>query len=249
MRQRKHIPPALLALLRYEYEETNTPVDDLAARAGMSNSTFYTRVSEYGWSLRCPALGGAGQTTRPSAFGGARAAAASAVRKKFPPTPGRGKSRRADANRVKSVAAASGSAPPNPVPSRPVPSGAAQANPADFDAERGRADTSGEAQPDRQTLAARIQHSIERELDAIEKVLDLLQPQNGNEAERAARTLAALARTLREVANLDTDPSAEPDDDDDAGPRDMDEFRRDLARRMEAIVAAREGATDREPDA
>ncbi len=187
MRQRKHIPPELLKQLRYEYEETNTPIADLAARADMSKWTFHRCVRDLKWSMRVPGRGGVRHSTPLSTFGGKRDAAAA------------GKTRVAPA-----------CAEPAPTAANPL---------------------------DRSALAARIQRSIERELDAIERVLDLLQPQNGNEAERAARTLAALARTLREVATLDTDPAAEADPDDDAGPRDMEEFRRDLARRMEAIVA------------
>jgi hypothetical protein len=189
MRQRKHIPPALLNQLRYEYEETNTPIADLATRADMSKWTFHRCVRDLKWSMRVPGRGGFRHSTPLSTFAGKRAAA---------------------------EAEKPGVTPNSAAPALP------SANPLD-----------------RSALAARIQRSIERELDAIERVLDLLQPQNGNEAERAARTLAALARTLREVATLDTDTSAEADPDDDAGPRDMEEFRRELTRRMESIIAER----------
>lgn len=199
MPKRKVIPPELARELRYEYEETNTPIDDLAARADMSRKTFYNWVREQKWTMRCPGRGGAGHSTPLSLFEGKREAAAK--------------------TRPRKPAAAKGLCAP--------PDGTASG-----------ADSPAAGSPlDRQQLAARIQRSVERELDAIERVLDLLQPQNGNEAERAARTLAALARTLREVATLDTDPAAEPDHDDDAGPRDMEEFRRELTRRIEAIIA------------
>jgi len=66
--------------------------------------------------------------------------------------------------------------------------------------------------------------------------------------ERDARALAVLVKTLRELTALDpqqpnpkTAAPAEGDADDDAIPRDMDEFRRELARRMDAFVDARLG--------
>lgn len=200
MRQRKHIPPALLNQLRYEYEETNTPIADLAVRADMSTWTFHRCVRDLKWSMRVPGRGGVRHSTPLSTFAGKREAAVAGSKGAST------KPSRVDSTCSESVPSSSG-------PAR--------------------------APLDRQQLAARIQRSIERELDAIERVLDLLQPQNGNEAERAARTLAALARTLREVATLDTDPAAEADPDDDAGPRDMEEFRRELTRRMESIIAER----------
>jgi hypothetical protein len=216
MSPRKDIPPALVKQLRYEYEETNTPVDELAARAGMTRKPFYKRVHERGWSMRFPGRGGANHSSPLSTFEGKGEAAAKARCRKPSPGPARLDSAQSDSAKADS-------------PERK----AADANPP--------APATLAAPPlDRSALAARIQRSIERELDAIERVLDLLQPQNGNEAERAARTLAALARTLREVATLDSDPAAEADPDDDAGPRDMDEFRRDLARQIESIIAERE---------
>lgn len=63
------------------------------------------------------------------------------------------------------------------------------------------------------------------------------------ERERDARVLAVLVKTLRELTALDdlnarTKPAA-ADDGADAAPRDMDEFRRELARRIAAFVDAR----------
>jgi hypothetical protein len=93
-----------------------------------------------------------------------------------------------------------------------------------------------------------LQRTVERELDAIEKILARL-PRLGDEgavqAERAARTLASLTRTLNEVQRLRRAQAAagitaqtESDDDDDM-PRDIDEFRRELARRIDKFVASR----------
>jgi hypothetical protein len=65
------------------------------------------------------------------------------------------------------------------------------------------------------------------------------------------RTLAAVARTLREIAAI-TKPQEmlqemAPLDDaaDDPMPRDIDEFRRELTRRVEKIIDAETGAGER----
>lgn len=97
---------------------------------------------------------------------------------------------------------------------------------------------------------ARIEQLVLRELEAEETVRDQLshRPRTGSDATRCARTLAALTQTLQTLARLragaaptdDTDY----DDNDDSLPRDIDEFRRDLARRIDAFVARR---TDERP--
>jgi hypothetical protein len=97
----------------------------------------------------------------------------------------------------------------------------------------------------RHALAERIQGVVEREIAAVERVLAVVGPSDQVEAEGSARTLASIARTLREISALNLpDPSASDeakaanDIDDDAIPQDMDEFRRELARRIHAIVDA-----------
>jgi hypothetical protein len=60
------------------------------------------------------------------------------------------------------------------------------------------------------------------------------------ERERDARVLAVLAKTLRELSALDQTKSKKrtlAPADDDAVPRNMDELRRSLARKLEALVA------------
>jgi hypothetical protein len=96
-------------------------------------------------------------------------------------------------------------------------------------------------------LAARVQRVVERELDAIDRVLSVLGATDSVEAERSARTLASLARALKEVMRLTApEQTPEADEDDDGGPRDLEEFRRELARRLEALAAgaAAEAAGD-----
>lgn len=64
-------------------------------------------------------------------------------------------------------------------------------------------------------------------------------------SDRTARTLATLTQTLRTLHQMRTGKPLEPEmiDDDDM-PTDIDEFRRDLARRIDAFVASRIDAGD-----
>jgi hypothetical protein len=94
-------------------------------------------------------------------------------------------------------------------------------------------------------LVERVSRAIERELEGIERIVggDRVPPSQRTEAERRARTLASLARTLSEVMKLRAitraaaTETAKPADDDTI-PRDLDEFRRELSRRLEFMVAA-----------
>jgi hypothetical protein len=88
-------------------------------------------------------------------------------------------------------------------------------------------------------LGARLRIVIQREIDAIDKMLARKKsPEPGSpERERAARSLAALAKLLHGLALIDKVPA------DDQGPgaetegqlRDLDEFRRELTRRLAAV--------------
>jgi hypothetical protein len=91
-------------------------------------------------------------------------------------------------------------------------------------------------------LVARLWRAAERQVGDIEQRLEAA-GQEPPERERDARLLAILVKTLRELAAFDQAHSAaqsrtEPADDD--APRDMDEFRRELARKIDAIVAERD---------
>ena len=110
---------------------------------------------------------------------------------------------------------------------------------------------SGPVTPEqRAALAQRIQNVVEREMTALERLLDKAGESGHGGAENSARALAGIARTLREVALLNRPAEAMlPDEaDDDPIPRDIDEFRRELARRINAFVDARQKGDGGMPD-
>ncbi|HEY0328795.1 MAG TPA: hypothetical protein VGC77_06795 [Rhodopseudomonas sp.] len=87
-------------------------------------------------------------------------------------------------------------------------------------------------------LLDRVSRSIEREINQIEALVggSHLKEKQRTEAERRARTLASLTKTLSELRRLRATEQARAADD-DAVPRDLDEFRRALSRRLEQLVA------------
>ncbi|MGQ4272454.1 hypothetical protein [Terrihabitans sp. B22-R8] len=95
-----------------------------------------------------------------------------------------------------------------------------------------------EERPSRAETIQRIRDIVEREVSGVEQTLrrmDRLAPRG--DAEKAARTLASLVKTLTELQRLDAnaaEQAKEPDDE-----IDIDEFRRELARRLDALCASR----------
>jgi hypothetical protein len=88
-------------------------------------------------------------------------------------------------------------------------------------------------------LVERVTRAVERELSQIEVIVGghHVNAARRTEAERRARTLASLARTLTEVRRLRADEDRLKQRDDDAKPRDRTQFRLELARRLDQIVA------------
>jgi hypothetical protein len=88
-------------------------------------------------------------------------------------------------------------------------------------------------------LIDRVSRAAEREIALIEVIVggNHIKPAQRTEAERRARTLASLARTLAALRMLRNDEQRRSSRDDDAVPRDLDELRRALSRRLEQMVA------------
>jgi hypothetical protein len=93
----------------------------------------------------------------------------------------------------------------------------------------------------RAALVARMWRTAERQVGEIEARLRTAGLELA-ERESNARTLAIVAKTLRELSAVDEEKKtrgkeAAKDDDDDAVPRNIDDLRRELARKLEAFVA------------
>ena len=101
-----------------------------------------------------------------------------------------------------------------------------------------------DAQPEREPLPAaldRIERLVEKELASEEAARAQLgrAARSRVDAEKTGRTLANLTQTLRVVQELRNGHAGPPDPYDDDMPQDIDAFRIDLARRIDAFVASR----------
>ncbi|HET9715747.1 MAG TPA: hypothetical protein VFP60_06125 [Pseudolabrys sp.] len=93
-------------------------------------------------------------------------------------------------------------------------------------------------------LAQRVQNAVEREIEAVERILQKIMPADQGEAERSARALASVSRALSQIVALNqTELSSSADaTDDDPIPDDEDEYRAELTRRIKNFMASRYGA-------
>lgn len=93
-----------------------------------------------------------------------------------------------------------------------------------------------------ETLIERVRAAVEREIVSIEAVLTRVESAQlrSNDAERAARTLATLVKTLREIAALQRDEKPDPEKSGDADEfRDLEDFRAELAQRLDRLRRSR----------
>jgi len=94
--------------------------------------------------------------------------------------------------------------------------------------------------PPHEETIERLHRAVLKELSAVETMRAALgrEPQSPIDAERTARTLASLTATLQNLRRMQCAmPKTGPYDDDI--PADIGEFRKELARRIEAFVASR----------
>jgi hypothetical protein len=164
---------------RFLYEQTFTPMEDIAALLGISRDTLRKRVKEWGWNRRAH-----------DPYAARRWRTAGAL-----------------------------SAPP--VQQQPGYTAVPE---------------------ERLALIRRLYRFANQQMDALEAKLPV--PRTSEDAERNSRSMAGLLRTLRELALLEMpppQPQPEPEDDDEL-PHDVDELRRELSRKLAALVAGREGA-------
>jgi len=222
--RKREFPPEKIAQAREMYEKTSVPIHDIAAFLGIARNTLHNRINEWGWVKRrydAPVQPDHRLPVRPAPDDAQSA-----------PPRGSGeddavveaRSRRNERSMASGTDSAPIAAPPRSA------------------LEQVASDPGVIAE--RTALALNLQSAVERELAAIDRVLATLGRADSLNPERAARVLASLARTLREIVTLTTakKPAPDPDDaDDDDMPRDLDEFRRELARRMDAFASARIG--------
>ena len=104
-----------------------------------------------------------------------------------------------------------------------------------------------DARMTRAELLRRLWRNAQRQVDQIETRIKQSR-QAPDDSERDARALAVLVRTLRELSAFDEmrkpDAKKQPKpelENDDPVPRDIDELRRELARRIHAFVDERTG--------
>jgi hypothetical protein len=101
--------------------------------------------------------------------------------------------------------------------------------------------------PARRLFVKRLWRTAAAQVQDIQNRLDSL----GHKSfDSDVRALAVLVKTLRELAAFDETHLAAKtrtdSDDDDYGPRDINDFRRELARKMDALVARRTARNDSE---
>jgi hypothetical protein len=217
--------PQFVAGVRHDYENTDKTLAQIARDHGISERSVNRMRDREGWSRRSarvrdvlPAMRALQEATQLLTEGGVATASPR------PPV--------ADG--------AGGSLPHAPHAQAPPPW------PASGEGNAPHEPSGGANAPDAQRSAiARIERLVERELSAEEAARARLGPlaRTPADAERCARTLATLTQTLHALARLRS--GAQPDDglpdDDDDMPRDIDEFRRELARRIRIFVQSRTG--------
>jgi len=95
----------------------------------------------------------------------------------------------------------------------------------------------------------RFEKAVREELASVEATRARLKglPRRPREAETTARTLSSLTETLQKLQRLRCAVPFSGSDDDDM-PADIDEFRKELARRIDAFVASRTEPRDASGD-
>jgi hypothetical protein len=103
----------------------------------------------------------------------------------------------------------------------------------------------------RLAIAGKIHEVVEQGMEAIKRIMQSVAPADPIQAETSARTVAHVSRALREMQELmqPSTPNEKPADDvdDDPTPRDIDEFRRELTRRLQGIIEARRAGISGRP--
>ena len=220
--------PEELKLIRYKYEHTDQPLEQVARDHEMSSRTVHAWARRWNWTPRHAPLPAEGPPpTPPAPTPPPQTAGAAPLLLAAPQGPPLVPAQ-ADAS-AKNDAPDSAPLVPqiDPAPLAPMHTDGAMPAP------------SAELRDPDAPTAQRLQGAVASVLAAIEAIVAKISTGRTAESDRSARALAALTRTLRELNTLQGQyEELSPDDD---SPVDIDEFRRALARKIDAFVAAQGG--------
>lgn len=212
--RRPRYTPELLADVRRRFEDTTEPIPSLAADLGVEPESLHRIARRRGWVRHVPAPA----RDIPQALRILREAQA--------------------------LDAGDASAAPEVSPAAASLGGSAEA--AAPGPEQERAATPASPKP---STIDRLERAVLAELATIEAMRTTLGtlPQKSANAARTVRTLSLLTQTLQHLQRLRAGQALQArtglNDHDDDMPRDIEQFRRDLARRIDAFVASRTDAS------
>jgi hypothetical protein len=233
------LAPDYIAALRHRYVDTDQPVREICAEFGISTGRLSRLLEREGWPRR--------QDRPPRQL----PAAVKLLEE------------------TRRLAAGAGATEAQPLPCHPSRLAASPLAPQDdrdgaaappAPQDGGNRAASPLAPPDEDDVAGgepnaitRIEQLVLAEITAEEAVRARLgtAPRAAAEAERGARTLSVLTQTLQNLQRLRAAHRDAPhygSADDDDMPADLDEFRRDLARRIDAFVTSRVDGGDADGD-
>jgi len=224
--------PEELRVIRHKYEHTDQPVEEIARDHRMGSRTLHTWARRWNWTPRHAPMPAEGPPPTPPPQGASAAAPLLPVPQEPRVVPAH-----ANASAMNDAVDSAPLAPQIEVaPHAAMPAG-------DATPPRGAEPPCDSDTP----TAQRLQGAVASVLAAIEGIVAKISTGRTAESDRSARALAALTRTLRELNTLQSQYE-EPVADDDS-PVDIDEFRRALARKIDAFVAAQGGGVrdDAEP--
>jgi hypothetical protein len=215
--------PEAWAKIRHDYEHTDRPIEDICAEHGISVPKLRYRIKRWGWN-----------------------------RRKLP-IPREGPPPVARIERQPTTVAAWETM--TPAPTLPLSGGGSEIA-AHFPAGGDADDPLPSKEREENAPAAivpRLQSAVARVLPAIEATIARLAggANNPRDMEQASRALGSLTRTLRELNALLAQHKGRLEaahDDDDDMPEDLDAFRYELARRINAFVASRTNEDGAQPD-
>jgi len=231
------LTPEAWAQVRAAYEAGETPVEDICVQYGISSTTLRHRMRRWGWTRRRPPVPREGPGAMPFSPPPVREAHLPL----HPPLEGEGRQAASEAR----CEPGWGGAPSQE--DHPTPLRLAHASRSDPPPPGEGKDEQAAVLAAPADLGAQLQSAVARVLPAIEAIIARLATGAGpREMEQAGRALSSLTRTLRELNALLAQHNAQ------AGtasrcahcadmPEDMDAFREQLARRIRAFVASREG--------